>query len=113
MGVTRIVAGSSGEWRTILATCLRPYASKRDGLARIHDVARVERALDHPHQIDRLAVLLREDIELVPADAVLAGARAAHRDRAHAHVFRQRLGLCALRGIGGVEQDDEMEVAIT
>ena len=43
------------------------------------------------HQVDRLAVLGDERVELVHADAVLAGAGAAHRDRAQADALGERL----------------------
>ena len=43
------------------------------------------------------AVFLHQHVELVPADSVLAGAGAAHGDRAERHVAGQRLGALALR----------------
>src|SRR5260370_10004528 len=54
-------------------------------LARIHDVVRVERLLDRAHQRHGLAMLLVEELDLAQADAVLAGAGPAHRQRAPHH----------------------------
>src|SRR5579862_9397823 len=86
---------------------------QRNRLARIHDVVRVERKLDRTHQVDRLAMLLYENVELVPTYAMLAGASAAHRDRAHADALRQRFGARAFPGQFAVEQNNQMEVAVT
>src|SRR4029450_11326866 len=79
----------------------------------VHDVARVERVLDRLHEIDRLAVLSHERAELVDADAMLAGARAPHGDRAQADALGERLRLFALGGIVRVEQHAQVKVAVT
>ncbi len=58
---------------------------------------RIERALDRAHHVDRgLAVLGDQRVELVDADPVLAGAGAAHADRAQRHALREGLGPLAL-----------------
>jgi len=55
---------------------------KRDDLARIHDVLRVERLLERPHDGERLlAVLVHEIFHLALPDAVLARAGALHGKR--------------------------------
>src|SRR5689334_12734089 len=81
-------------------------------LAWIQDIERVERALDGAHDVDCLAVLLHERIELVHAHAMLAGAGATHADRALRYARRKILRLLALIGLVGVEQHDEMEIAV-
>ena len=57
-------------------------------------------------------MLLRQNVQFMPADTVFAGAGAAHRYRAHADTFGERLCAFALRGIGAVEEYDEMEIAV-
>ena len=51
-------------------------------------------------------------VELVHADAVLARAGAAHRDRAHADALRDLVGFRALRGARRIEQHEHVEVAV-
>ena len=63
----------------------RMPASHRHRLAGIHDVVRIERALDRAHDVERrFAVLGRHIFHLALADAVLAGARSAHGNGAQA-----------------------------
>src|SRR5437762_13264773 len=57
-------------------------------------------------------MLGHERTELVYADAVLAGARPAHRDRAHAHFLGKALGFFALGGVVRIEQHDKVKVAV-
>ena len=54
--------------------------SDPDDLARIEDVRGIERALDRGHHRDRRPRLLGQAVDLAEADAVLAGAGAAHGD---------------------------------
>src|ERR1035441_4147101 len=54
-------------------------SSERDDLARIHDVLRVERALDRRHGGQRRCTMLGQEIfHLALSHAVLAGAGAVH-----------------------------------
>ena len=54
-----------------------------EDLPRVHDVLRVERALERAHHLDRAgAGLVDQEAHLVQPDAVLAGAGAFQRDRA-------------------------------
>jgi len=60
---------------------MRP--SDPDDLAGIHDVLRIDRKLDRPHDADRIAAVLRDqEIHFAAADPVLPGAGAAERDGA-------------------------------
>src|SRR5262249_17632324 len=64
----------------------------RHDFPRIHDVVRVERALDGSHGPQRRASqLAREVFHLALADAVLAGARAIHGECALDQPLAQRL----------------------
>ena len=53
-----------------------------------------------------------EEIDLAEADAVLAGARAVHGDRAHDDALVERLRFLDLARVVGIDQDDEVEVAV-
>src|SRR5208282_379456 len=90
----------------------RAYSSQGHGLPGIHDVERIERPLDSAHEVDSLAVLVCQHVELMPADAVLSGAGAAHGDRPQAHPARERLGPPSLRLVVGIEEHDQMKVAV-
>ena len=69
--------------RGYTGTLKRAAFSNRKDLARVHDVLRVERALDGAHHVDRAgAGLGHQEVHLVQADAVLAGAGALQRQRA-------------------------------
>src|SRR5206468_5010725 len=87
--------------------------SEWDRFTGIHDVVGIERALDRAHQIHRFAVLLRQCIELVPADPVLARAGSSHGDRAPAHAGCERFRPIALTWLVRIEQHHEMEIPIT
>src|SRR5450631_4643484 len=93
------------------ATAVRSIDRSQD-LPRIHDVVRVERLLDGAHQRHRLAVLLVQELDLAHADAVLAGAGAAHRQRPRHHAIVQRLGARQVGRIVGIDHHGEMEVAV-
>src|SRR5207244_6133422 len=67
------------------ASCSPVRVLQRNGLPRGHDVERIECTLDRAHEIHVLAVFLRERVELVPADAVIAGACDEPRARARRH----------------------------
>src|SRR5213075_2270100 len=95
----------SDEW-------LKLVIGQRNGFPRIQNIARVERAFQRLHQLDRTAMLGHERIELVNADAVLAGASPTHRDRAHAHLTRERFGLFTLDRVVWIKQHDQMKVAV-
>src|SRR5688500_2317860 len=81
-------------------------------LPRIHDPERVERLLDRAHDLQPLAVLAFEKLHLAEADAVLARAGAAHRQRTFDQAIRQPRGLVEIRGIVRVHREDHMEVAV-
>src|ERR1700733_6282973 len=83
-----------------------------DHLTRVHPILRVERALDRAHDVERRTVLGLEVFHLAGADAVLAGARAAHRQRAADHSIVETPGLLELRGTRRIEDVDEVEVAV-
>src|SRR5580765_3729150 len=86
---------------------------QRHYLAWSHDVEGIQRALDRPHQIDGLAMLRDEGLELVHAYAMLAGAGPAHPDRAHADALGEIFRLRALDGIGRVEHHAGVEISVT
>src|SRR5262245_51475673 len=81
-------------------------------LPRIHPVLWVQRLLDEAHQADRLAVLALEEGDLAEADAVLAGAGAAHRKRAVDQPVVECLGPLQLLRIIGIDDDGGVEIAI-
>jgi hypothetical protein len=90
LGSVRDVDGRTGV--VLHPSTTRPSA-RRQLLARVHDAGGVERVLDRPHQVDRVAVLGADVLQLAQADAVLAGAGAAGGQRE-----RDELG------VGGVER---------
>src|SRR3546814_17031597 len=59
----------------------------RQDLARVHDVVGIQRLLHLPHHRKGIAVLGPEEAHLAGADAVLAGAGAAHGKGAHYHAL--------------------------
>ena len=65
-----------------------------------------------PHHVDRLAVLGFERRDLAVADAVLAGAGAAHRQRARDHPLVVVVDLRQLGLAGRIDQVDDVEVAV-
>src|SRR5947209_964133 len=67
-------------------------ALDRNHLAGIHDVLRVERALDRAHELEcRRRMLFQHVFHLGLADAVLAGAGAAHFEAASHQAFEKVL----------------------
>src|SRR5690554_3882361 len=94
---------------------LRAGASRleREDLPRVHDVVRVERALDAAHHRDRaLARLLAQELDLVQPDAVLARARATHRHRQANDLGIEALAFGDLAGIIGIDEQHAVEVAV-
>ena len=84
-----------------------------DDLAGIQDVQRIVGALDARHQFDRVgAMLLDEEVHLVQADAVLAGAGAVDGERARDDALVQALGLLELVRLCRVGEDRAVEVAV-
>src|SRR4051794_11778796 len=69
------------------------FLEERNDLAGVHDPVRVEELLDAAEERQQVAVLLLEIAQLAVADAVLAGARAAARERVLDDARVQRLGL--------------------
>ena len=78
----------------------------------IHDPERVEDTLDLPHQRHQVAVLELERRDLALADAVLAGARAAARERVDDQPLDELVGDRQLGRIVGVELEADVEVAV-
>ena len=88
-------------------------ASPRNDLAGIKDIQRIERALQPHHQVERVvAVLNAQEIHLVQADAVLAGAGSVHGERALDDARVQPLGFLDLARIIGIGKNRAMEVAV-
>jgi hypothetical protein len=84
------------------------------GVAARQDVLRVQRALDGAHHVHRAcAGFVQQKAHLVQAHAMLAGAGAAHADRARATSLWFRAS-AVTRSCGdvGVEQVAEVEVAV-
>src|SRR6266852_1314985 len=65
-----------------------------------------------PAAARRGAELRAHLVDLLDADAVLAGDRAADRDALLEHLARELLGARELVGTVGVEQDQRMQVAV-
>src|SRR5688572_24440734 len=68
--------------KTLFRFALLRLRREPNDLAGIHDVERVERALDRAHHLDGRSRLLLEIGDLPLADAVLARAGAVHGDGA-------------------------------
>src|SRR5690349_12746923 len=83
-----------------------------DDLSRVHDVVRVERALQRAHHRDGIAVLGDEEIHFAVADAVLAGAGAVHGDGTLHHAVIEATRLGQLLGLGRIENEGEMKIAV-
>src|SRR5215467_3355556 len=80
-------------------------SSEGDDLARIHDVLRVERLLERPHDGERLlAVLAREVFHLPLPDPVLTRAGALHGERALDQPLAQPVGTADLVPVVHVDQ---------
>src|SRR5690554_1718739 len=68
--------------RNMQSAVLGAAVERGDGLARIEQTVRVERRLDAEEGVQRRAIeLLAHLVDLLHADAMLAGDRAAERDR--------------------------------
>ena len=89
-----------------------PKRLKPNDLSRIHPVLRIQGSLDRLHDLDGLAMFFLEVGHLTQADPVLAGASAAHGNRATNEPVVQRRDLAELGGIVAVEDEVQMEVAI-
>src|SRR5215472_19221544 len=82
-------------------------------LAGIHPVVGIQGALDEAHRRDGRGVLLLQAGDLAEADAMLAGAGAAHGERAMDHAVIHALGTGHLLGIVGVDHEAEMEISVS
>src|SRR3546814_20373172 len=80
-------------------------------LARVHDVVGIQRLLHLPHHRKGIAVLGPEEAHLAGADAVLAGAGAAHGKGAHYHALVDALRPRHLLGVVRVAEEGQVEVA--
>ncbi|ABA50808.1 hypothetical protein BURPS1710b_3340 [Burkholderia pseudomallei 1710b] len=104
----RTARGGSGSSRAPSFSCV-----DREDLAGVHQIARIERALDRAHRVDRvLAVFGGEKAHLVQPDAVLARAGAAHAQRALDDPVVERLRFGELLGLGRIDEDRDVEVAV-
>src|SRR5205823_1956041 len=90
----------------------RPSALPRNDLAGIHDSVRVEQLLDPAVERQEVTVLALEIAELAVADAMLAGAGPAARERVLHERRVQGLGARDRRRVVGIEQKGEVEVAV-
>src|SRR4051812_18246257 len=81
-------------------------------LAGIHPVVGVQRPLDEPHDRHGRGMLLLQAGDLARADAMLAGAGAAHGQRAMDHALVDALGAGHLRRIVRVDHEAEVEIAV-
>ena len=81
-------------------------------LSRIHDVCRVKRPLDLPHHIDGVSQFGLEKIDFSCTDAVLAGTGTLRGYCAPHHPVVQFTGFVDLDRIFGVDQNQQMEIAI-
>ena len=72
-----------------------------------------QRVLDGAHGFERwFPVLRRQIFHLALADAVLAGARPAHRQRPFHQAFEKRFDACDLIFIGRIHQQPDMKIAV-
>src|SRR5438552_4499322 len=85
---------------------------RRQNLARVHDVQRIERLLDGAHDVDAVAELVAQEADLALADAVLAGAGAFHGNRAHVEPGDEFFGERDFLRIVDVHQHQHMEIAV-
>ena len=85
----------------------------RDVLAGVEQAARVEGRLDRMEQRQLVGVELRAHlIDLLAADAVLAGDAAAHLHAQLENLAAQVFGAFQLTGLVGIEQDQRVHVAV-
>ena len=96
--------GELGNWGA--GSCLRQE------LAGIHHVSRIERLFDCAHDVQRRAVLRDQVFELAHADAVLARAGSAERQRAAHHSLIEAMRLGQLLLVLGVEDVDQVKIAV-
>src|SRR3954462_10383419 len=67
-------AAGPGGCSSVLIGGVPPVGPVEQVLARVHDVVRVERALDLEHDVEPLAELLRQQVDLALAARAVAGA---------------------------------------
>jgi len=104
------------QWVNVdLPKSLKLYpSSQRHNLPWIHDVIGIERLFDGRHGGNgRRAELLAKIFHLAFADAVLAGAGSIHCQRAVNEALANRFGGFDLVGIGHVDQEREVEIAVS
>src|SRR5690349_4810937 len=82
-----------------------------EDLARVHDPARVERALDPPHCVERRAVLPGHERRPGRPDAVLSGRRAAEPQRQLVDLVGDLEDARDLVLVAGVDQVAGVEIA--
>src|ERR1700676_2758654 len=87
---------------------------RRNDLSGIEDVLRIERLFDRAHGVDRLTPKLGLEVFLLAlADAMLAGAGAAHRLRPLDQPVHELLSARHFGGIIDVAQQRAVEIAVT
>ena len=87
--------------------------SKRNDLARIHDVVRIDGPFQDAHQVERRRAMLDlEVLHLLLADAVLARAGALHGERPPHQPVDEGLAGLDLRRIVRVHKRLNMEIAV-
>ena len=109
-------SGPAGQRQPGLAgsglTVASPSRLRADDLPWVHQVVGVEGSLDGAHEVDPVAVLCVEELNLAVADAVLSGAGAVHGDGAGDQALIERRGARDFVRIVRVEHHVDMEVAI-
>ncbi len=73
----------------------------------------INRLLDDAHEVHRVAVLLPQVIDLAGADAVFAGAGAIQRNSLLYHLLVDGRHFCQFLGVGGINGEDDVIVAIS
>src|SRR5580765_2902371 len=85
---------------------------KGNDLSGVHQVFRVDGALQARHQVDRLSQLLAQGSHLAETDTVLAGAGALHGKRAVYDSFVELLRLFKISFALGPDKDFAVEVSV-
>src|SRR5262245_38939241 len=92
---------------------LKNNALKAENLAGVHDVERIERALDRAHDIERRrAIFGRQIFHLALADAVFAGAGAVHGKSALGEAIEKGADARDLIRVIHVDQQADVKIAV-
>src|SRR3954469_11435621 len=118
--IARIPSSRRGDFHGLIAS-VPPAARGRfpelpescgDDLTWVHDVPRIERLFDAPHQIDAATELEPEEFHLAPPHPVLARAGAVHGDGPHDQALVERLNAGHLVRVLAVAEQDDVEIPI-